>query len=94
MPDRTNRPEQSDPADPTDHDDQTDETDPTSPERNPLGLGPRDKVGSNTGSTSDTSYNALRSDPYLTGEPEKRFDDDDPGEDLPADPGTSSSDEP
>lgn len=81
MPDRTNRPEQSD------------QDDPTSPERNPLGLGPRDKEGSNTGSISDTSYNALRSDPYLTGEPEKRFDDDAAGDGVPADPETSDSDE-
>lgn len=88
MSDRNNR------SEPSDGNDRADQADATSPERNPLGLGPRDKEGSNTGSTSDTSYNALRSDPYLTGEPEKRFDDDPPVEELPADPDTSSSDEP
>jgi hypothetical protein len=45
--------------------------DPSSPERNPLGLGPRDRESSNTGSTADTSYDAHGSDPYTTGEPRK-----------------------
>lgn len=48
--------------------------DPSSPERNPLGLGPRDAKGSNTGSTADTSYDAVGSDPYTTGEPRKDLD--------------------
>ena len=45
------------------------------PEQNPLGLGPRDRESSNTGSVADTSYDAQGSDPYTTGEPRKRFDD-------------------
>jgi hypothetical protein len=51
-----------------------DRSHPSSPERNPLGLGPRDRESSNTGSTADTSYDAHGSDPYLTGEPRKTFD--------------------
>lgn len=45
------------------------------PDDNPLGLGPRDREGSDTGSVEDTSYDAAGSDPYTTGEPEKEFDD-------------------
>ena len=66
--------------------------DPSSPERNPLGLGPRDPEGSNTGTTADTSYSARDSDPYTTGEPRK--DPRDPGGTVPADPDAPSSDEP
>jgi hypothetical protein len=44
------------------------------PERNPLGLGPNDRESSNTGSIEDTAYDAVASDPYLTGEPRKAFD--------------------
>ena len=51
--------------------DDTRTPDPSSPERNPLGLGPRDSKSSNTGSTADTSYDAVGSDPYTTGEPRK-----------------------
>ena len=51
-----------------------DPSDPSSPERNPLGLGPRDAEGSNTGSVADTSYDAHGSDPYTIGEPRKDFD--------------------
>ena len=68
--------------------------DPTSPERNPLGLGPRDAEGSNTGSTADTSYAARDADPYRTGEPEKRGAGGAAGESVPADPDVPSSDEP
>ena len=70
----------------------SDAPDPSSPERNPLGLGPRDREGSNTGSVDDTSYNAHGSDPYTTGEPRKDFTP--AGEGDPADPETTSSDEP
>jgi hypothetical protein len=48
--------------------------DPSAPEVNPLGLGPRDPESSNTGSVESTHYDAVASDPYHTGEPEKRFD--------------------
>jgi len=41
------------------------------PEDNPLGLGARDREGSNTGSVADTHYDAVDSDPYTTGEPVK-----------------------
>ncbi len=69
--------------------------DPSSPEVNPLGLGPRDREGSNTGSVEDTSYNALGSDPYTTGEPRKDFGTDRPRRDAEgADPETPGSDEP
>ena len=70
---------------------------------NPLGLGPRDAESSNTGSTADTSYDAVGSDPYTTGEPEKDFGGvrdgratPQPGttESRPADPEVPSSDEP
>ena len=73
-----------------------DAADPTSPERNPLGLGPRDRESSNTGSTEDTSYNAHGSDPYVTGEPQKDFGGRQPGagRSTPADPDAPSSDEP
>ena len=74
------------------------------PEQNPLGLGPRDRgEGSNTGSLEDTMYDAVASDPYTTGEPQKSFGEgerarparaDDPGESRPADPDVPSSDEP
>jgi hypothetical protein len=73
---------------------------------NPLGLGPRDREGSGTGSTEDTSYDAVGSDPYTTGEPEKDFGGVERsgaerggqkgrGEErvTPSDPDTSSSDE-
>ena len=67
-------------------------------ERNPLGLGPRDREGSNTGSTDDTSYDAHGSDPYRTGEPRKEFDTGEQGtggtRSRPADPDVASSDEP
>ena len=46
---------------------------PRTPERNPLGLGANDRESSNTGSIEDTAYGAVASDPYLTGEPRKRF---------------------
>jgi hypothetical protein len=62
------------------------------PESNPLGLGPRDRESSNTGSVEDTSYEAHGSDPYTTGEPRKRFDRVSPS--TPADPDVPSSDEP
>ncbi len=66
--------------------------DPSSPERNPLGLGPRDRESSNTGSVADTSYEARGSDPYTTGEPgEERGA---AGPSTPADPQVPSSDEP
>jgi hypothetical protein len=54
----------------------TNAPDPSSPERNPLGLGPRDAKSSNTGSVADTSYDAVGSDPYASGEPRKDFDTD------------------
>jgi len=53
--------------------DHPDQPDPTSPDRNPLGLGPRDRDSSNTGSIEDTHYNAVGSDPYTTGEPVRDF---------------------
>ena len=43
------------------------------PEPNPLGLGANDRESSNTGSIEDTAYDAVASDPYLTGEPRKEF---------------------
>ena len=63
-------------------------------EQNPLGLGPRDPESSNTGSIEDTAYDAVASDPYTTGEPRKDTEasSTDPG--TPADPETSSSEEP
>ena len=67
--------------------------DPSAPERNPLGLGARDRESSNTGSTADTSYDAHGSDPYTTGEPRKDFGAT-PGGSQPADPDVPSSDEP
>ena len=45
------------------------------PNDNPLGLGPRDHDGSNSGSVADASYDAVGSDPYTTGEPEKKLED-------------------
>ena len=72
--------------------DRSDAPDPSSPERNPLGLGPRDPEGSNTGSIEDTSYNAHGSDPYTTGEPRKDFGS--AGGSPPADRDVPSSDEP
>ena len=76
--------------------DRFDAPDPSSPERNPLGLGPRDREGSNTGSTADTSYAAQGADPYTTGEPRKDFNVGaaPAGESTPADPDTPSSHEP
>jgi len=77
--------------------------DPSAPDVNPLGLGPRDRESSNTGSVEDTRYNAVGADPYTTGEPERRFDDDvvrdasppeRPSPSRPADPEVPSSDEP
>jgi len=53
--------------------DRPDVPDPSAPDRNPFGLGPRDREGSNTGSVADTSYNAHGSDRYTTGEPRKDF---------------------
>jgi len=70
---------------------------------NPLGLGPRDRESSNTGSTADTSYNAEGADPYTTGEPRKdvgdrtrdaRGDAPSSGRSTKYDPETTSSDEP
>jgi hypothetical protein len=72
--------------------DRADAPDPSSPERNPLGLGPRDREGSNTGSTADTSYDARNADPYTTGEPGEGARD--AGPSTPADPDVPSSDEP
>ena len=46
---------------------------PRTPEPNPLGLGANDRESSNTGSIEDTAYDAVASDPYLTGEPLKEF---------------------
>ena len=70
-------------------------------EHNPLGLGPRDRDSSNTGSTEDTSYDAVGSDPYMTGEPRKDFGTSAPDrtatpdeQSRPADPDTTSSEEP
>jgi hypothetical protein len=45
--------------------------DSRAPEDNPLGLGPRDREESSTGSVADTHYDAVESDPYTTGEPVK-----------------------
>ena len=68
---------------------------------NPLGIGPRDRESSNTGSEADTSYDAAGSDPYETGEPRKDFSDLREFErdrharpSTPADPDVPSSDEP
>ncbi len=69
--------------------------DPSSPERNPLGLGPRDRESSNTGSTDDTSYAARGADPYRSGDPNpgaRRGASTDAS--TPADPDVPSSDEP
>ena len=74
--------------------DRRDAPDPTGPERNPLGLGPLDREGSNTGSIADTSYNARGSDPYTTGEPVEDFGARPTQESTPADPDVPSSDEP
>ena len=75
-------------------------------ENNPLGLGPRDRESSNTGSTEDTSYNAHGSDRYQTGEVEKDLGDQGRGDgprdggqgersrSVPADENVPSSDEP
>ena len=59
---------------------------------NPLGLGPRDRESSNTGSIEDTMYDAVASDPYVTGEPRKPPRD--AGPSTPADPDSPSSEEP
>ena len=74
--------------------DRSDHHDPSSPERNPLGIGPRDRESSNTGSTEDTSYDAYGSDPYTTGEPRKDLESDADSASRPADPSVPSSDEP
>ena len=63
-------------------------------EQNPLGLGPRDPESSNTGSIEDTSYNARGADPYTTGEPRKDTETSSTDASTPADPETSSSEEP
>ena len=68
--------------------------DPSSPERNPLGIGARDPESSNTGSTADTSYNAVGSDVNPAGEADKSFGDESRRESRPADPDVPSSDEP
>jgi len=65
---------------------ESERTDPSSPAVNPLGLGPRGRESSNTGSAADTSYDAQGADPYTTGEPRKDF--------GGADAETPSSDEP
>ena len=75
-------------------DDRPNPRDPRSPERNPLGLGARDRDSSDTGSTDDTSYNAHGSDPYRTGEPLKDVTSPPATGSHPADPDTPSSDEP
>ena len=67
--------------------------DPSSPERNPLGLGPRDAKGSNTGSTADTSYNAVGSDPYESGEPRRDLNAPTADDALPADDEPLEADE-
>jgi hypothetical protein len=64
--------------------DERDRGDSPGLEDNPLGLGPRDREGSNAGSIADTHYDAVESDPYTTGEPVK-----DPGAPDP----TSRADE-
>jgi hypothetical protein len=68
--------------------------DPNSPERNPLGLGARDRERSNTGSTADTSYDAVGSDVNPAREADRRFDDESRRESRPADPDVPSSDQP
>jgi hypothetical protein len=67
---------------------------PSAPDRNRLGLGPRDRESSNTGSIADTSYHAHGSDPYTTGEPRKEFAADPAGGSTPADEDVPSSDAP
>jgi hypothetical protein len=69
-------------------------THPSSPQRNPLGLGPRDRESSNTGSTADTSYNAYGSDPYTTGEPAREPAAPEAAASTRADGDTTASDEP
>jgi hypothetical protein len=63
--------------------------DPSSPERNPLGLGARDPESSNTGSTADTSYNAVGSDVNPAADADERFDDECGRERRTADPHAS-----
>ncbi len=70
-------------------------------DNNPLGIGPRDRESSNTGSEADTSYDAHGSDPYEHGEPRRDFSDLREFErdrhaspSRPADPDVPSSDEP
>lgn len=41
----------------------------------PLGLGPRDRESATTGAAADTNVDAVASDPYATGDPERRLDD-------------------
>lgn len=77
--------------------------DPSDPGLDPLGLGPRDRESSNTGSVEDTRDDAVAADPNTTGEPERRVDDaadgarprrDAPSPSRPADPDVRSPDEP
>jgi hypothetical protein len=64
---------------------------PSSPERNPLGLGARDPESSNTGSTADTTYNAVGSDPYPPGQAH-RDRGEPPSDDGPAAPDVDAAD--
>jgi hypothetical protein len=68
-----------------------DRSDREPPEQNALGLGPRDRESSNTGSVADTSYAARGSDPYTTGEPDDEKDFDGVGGSTPADPDVPTS---
>jgi hypothetical protein len=61
---------------------------PSSPERNPLGLGPNDPESSNTGSTDDTSLNAVGSDPYPAAQRQRELGEP-PSDDSPAAPDAS-----
>ena len=70
-------------------------------DNNPLGIGPRDRESSNTGSVEDTSYEAHGADPYPNGEPRKDFSDLREFErdrhaprSRPADPDVPASDDP
>jgi hypothetical protein len=51
------------------------------PRREPARARPARRESANTGSVDDTRYNAVGADPYTTGEPERRFDDDDDARD-------------
>ena len=74
--------------------DRPESPDPSAPERNPLGLGPRDRESSNTGSIAATSYDARGSDPYRTGEPHELAAEAPPGPSTPADRDVPASDKP